>query len=70
MTRSPEDVRADKERELWGSIDDHHGPVSYMAKHRVAANLLMIFVIMSGLVSLGALVQETVHDRIRLRMGF
>ncbi|MCH7565033.1 MAG: efflux RND transporter permease subunit [Gemmatimonadetes bacterium] len=38
--------------------DDLHGPVSYMAQHKVAANLLMIFVIMAGLVSMGALVQE------------
>ena len=38
--------------------DDLHGPIAYMVKHKVAANLLMIFVIMAGLVSLGALVQE------------
>ena len=58
MTRTPEDVRADKERELWGTVDDHHGPVAYMAKHRVAANLLLVFVIIAGLMSLGSLVQE------------
>ena len=58
MTRTTEDVRADKSRELWGTIDDHHGPVAYMAKHKVAANLLMTFVILAGLVSLGSLVQE------------
>ena len=58
MTRTPEDVRADKARELWGTVDDHHGPIAYMAKHRVAANLLMIFVISAGFVSLGTLVQE------------
>ncbi|GMR13177.1 MAG: efflux RND transporter permease subunit [Gemmatimonadota bacterium] len=38
--------------------EEFHGPVAYMAKHKVAANLVMIFVIMAGLVSLGALVQE------------
>ncbi len=58
MTRTPEDVRAEKERESWGTVDDYHGPVAYMAKHKVAANLLMVFVIMAGLVSMGALVQE------------
>ena len=58
MTRTTDDVRADKARELWGTVDDHHGPVAYMAKHRVAANLLMIFVISAGFISLGTLVQE------------
>ena len=58
MSRTPEDVHADKVRELWGTVDDHHGPVAYMAKHRVAANLLLIFVIIAGLTSLGSLVQE------------
>jgi multidrug efflux pump subunit AcrB len=58
MTRTPKDVRDDKIRELWGDVADFHGPVAYMAKHKVAANLLMIFVIMAGVVSLGALVQE------------
>ncbi len=58
MTRTPEDASEDKGRELWGTVDDHHGPVAYMAKHKVAANLLMIFVITAGLVSLGTLVQE------------
>ncbi len=38
--------------------DDFHGPVAYMVQHKVAANLLMIFVIVAGLVSMGALVQE------------
>ena len=58
MTRTPEDIRAEKGRELRETVDDYHGPVAYMAKHKVAANLLMIFVIMGGFVSLGALVQE------------
>ena len=58
MTRTPEDVRADKVRELWGTVDDHHGPLTYMAKHRVAANLLMGFVILGGFVALGTLVVE------------
>ena len=58
MTRTPEDIRAEKGRELRETVDDYHGPVAYMAKHKVAANLLMIFVIMAGFVSLGALVQE------------
>ena len=58
MTRTPEDVRADKVRELWGTVEDHHGPVAYMAKHKVAANLLLIFVTVAGLMSLGSLVQE------------
>ena len=58
MTRTPEDVRADKARELWGEVDDHHGPIAYMAKHKVAANLLMIFVISAGFISMGTLVQE------------
>ncbi|MFV2007338.1 MAG: efflux RND transporter permease subunit [Longimicrobiales bacterium] len=43
---------------MTGIPDDLHGPVAYMAKHKVASNLLMIFVILAGLVSLGALVQE------------
>ena len=58
MTRTPEDIRAEKGRELRETVDDYHGPVAYMAKHKVAANLLMIFVIMAGFVSLEALVQE------------
>ncbi len=47
MDRTPEDFRAEKGSELPGSVDDYHGPVAYMAKHKVAANLLMIFVIMA-----------------------
>ena len=58
MTRTPEDVREERAREMWGTLDDHRGRVAYMAKHKVAANLLMIFVILAGLVSLGSLVQE------------
>ena len=58
MTSTPEDIRAERGRELLGTVDDYHGPVAYMAKHKVAANLLMIFVIMAGFVSVGALVQE------------
>lgn len=58
MTHIPEEVRARQEQEEWGSVDDFHGPVAYMAKHKVAANLLMAFVLMAGFVSMGALVQE------------
>ena len=58
MPPPPEDMRAAKGREPPETIDDYHGPVAYMAKHKVAANLLMIFVIVAGFVSLGALVQE------------
>ncbi len=58
MTRTPEDVRPERERELWGTLADHRGPVAYMAKHKVSANLLMAFVIIAGFVSLGTLVQE------------
>ena len=58
MTPTPEDMRAAKGREPPETIDYYHGPVAYMAKHKVAANLLMIFVIVAGFVSLGALVQE------------
>ena len=58
MTRTPEDVRTEKRRELWGTVDHHHGAVAYMAKHKVAANLLLIFVISAGLMSLRSLVQE------------
>ncbi|MCH7531539.1 MAG: efflux RND transporter permease subunit [Gemmatimonadetes bacterium] len=58
MTRTPEDEPAPKEHEPRGAADDYHGPVAYMAKHKVAANLLMVFVIMAGFVSMGTLVQE------------
>ena len=58
MTHTPEEARAEKGREPLESIEDYHGPVAYMAKHKVAANLLMIFVITAGFVSVGALVQE------------
>ena len=58
MTPTPEDIDAQKASESWGSVDDHHGPVAYMAKHKVAANLLMVFVLLAGFMSLGTLVQE------------
>ena len=34
------------------------GPIAYMAKNGVAANLLMFFIVAAGLVSMGGLVQE------------
>ncbi|MDX1645553.1 MAG: efflux RND transporter permease subunit [Longimicrobiales bacterium] len=42
----------------WGEVEDHGGPVAFMAKHKVAANLLMVVILAAGLVSLGVLVQE------------
>jgi multidrug efflux pump subunit AcrB len=36
----------------------HRGPVAYMAKNGVAANLLLVFLLVSGVAALGALVQE------------
>jgi multidrug efflux pump subunit AcrB len=57
MTPTPDEDRSQK-RDLRETDEDYKGPVAYMAKHKVAANLLMVFVIMAGLVSMGTLVQE------------
>ncbi len=37
---------------------DFKGPIAFMARHKVAPNLLMGFVILTGVLSLGTLVQE------------
>ena len=58
MADTPDDARSANVSEQGESVDDFRGPVAYMAKHKVASNLLMIFVIMAGIVSMGALVQE------------
>jgi len=58
VTGLPDDVRAARDKERWGDPEDHSGPVAYMARHPVAANLLMIVIFMAGIVSLTALVQE------------
>jgi len=38
--------------------DRYRGPVAYMAKNGVAANLLLFFILFSGIFALGSLVQE------------
>lgn len=58
MTRRPEDLRSPQGAEGGESVEDYHGPIAYMAKHKVAANLLMAFVVMAGLLAMGELVQE------------
>ena len=40
------------------SPEDHRGPVAFMARNRVAANLLMVFLVAAGLFSLRGIVQE------------
>ncbi len=42
------------------AVRDLRGPVAYMARNGVAANLLMFFILAAGLVSLPGLVQEVV----------
>lgn len=50
------------------------GPVAYMAKNGVAANLLMFFIFAAGVVSAGQLVQEVVPefsmDQIRVSVSY
>ena len=41
-----------------GSPPDSRGPIAYMARNGVAANLLMLFIIIAGLFALRGLVQE------------
>ena len=41
-----------------GSVEEARGPIAYMARNGVAANLLMFFLLAAGLVSLSGLVQE------------
>ncbi len=41
-----------------GAPFEGRGPIAYMAKNGVAANLLMFFILAAGLVSMGGLVQE------------
>ena len=38
--------------------DEQRGPVAYMAKNGVAANLFLFFLLFAGIFSLGSLVQE------------
>jgi len=52
------DVEQRRGEELWGKLEDFGGPVAWMAKHKVAANLLMVFIILAGFVSASTLVQE------------
>lgn len=40
------------------SPDEYRGPVAFMARNRVAANLLMVFLVAAGLFSLRGIVQE------------
>ena len=41
-----------------GQPPESRGPISYMARNGVAANLLMLFILIAGLFALGGLVQE------------
>jgi len=41
-----------------GPAPEARGPIAYMARNGVAANLLMFFILAAGLVSIGGLVQE------------
>ena len=41
-----------------GSVRESRGPIAYMVRNGVAANLLMIFIVAAGLVSMNGLVQE------------
>ena len=41
-----------------GSARELRGPIAYMVRNGVVANLLMIFIVLAGLVSLSGLVQE------------
>ncbi len=50
------------------------GPIAYMAGNGVAANLLMLFILVAGIVSLGSLVQEVFPefslDRIQISVPY
>ena len=41
-----------------GSAQEAHGPIAYMVRNGVAANLLMVFILAAGLFSTNGLVQE------------
>ena len=42
-----------------GTPQAGRGPIAYMARSNVAANLLMVFIVVAGVVSLGGIVQES-----------
>ena len=64
MNRSSDDLRAREKR----------GPVAYMARNGVAANLLMMFILVGGFFALRGLVQEVFPevslDRIRVTVPY
>ena len=41
---------------------ERHGPIGYMARNGVAANLLMLFVLIAGFSALTRLVQEVLPE--------
>ncbi len=57
-----------------GPSPESGGPISYMARNGVAANLLMLFILIAGLFALGGLVQEVFPeismDRVRISVAY
>ena len=57
-----------------GSPPDSRGPIAYMARNGVAANLLMLFILIGGFLALRGLVQEVFPeismDRVRVSVAY
>ena len=45
-----------------GDLTGRGGPIAFMASHRIAANLLMVFLLLAGAFAAGDLVQEVLPD--------
>ena len=56
------------------SVQESRGPIAYMARNGVAANLLMFFIVAGGLVSMNGLVQEAFpalsFDHVEISMSY
>ncbi|HIE61498.1 MAG TPA: efflux RND transporter permease subunit, partial [Microbacterium sp.] len=61
MTPTPDEDRSQK-RDLRETDEDYKGPVAYMAKHKVAANLLMAVLVIGGLRMAKEVRQEVFPD--------
>ena len=57
-----------------GTPQESRGPIAYMARNGVAANLLMFFIVAAGLASVGGLVQEAFpvfsFDRVEISVPY
>ena len=48
--------------------DKEHGPIAWMAKNRVAANVLMLILIVGGLVTLASGIKQEVFPEVEMDM--